>query len=193
VIRRHAASGIAFGILWGAAARIWMRLISQSPEFSWEGTMSIIVMAGLAGLLLGLVTGVARAGRSRWWRLVGIPSLVLFAGPGIVFVPALFLGGWSLSGRGPRWLRAAVGAVGLAGTPALTWYLENSAETVIVPRTLPIVVGASLLGIVLALGSRGVFRRNGVPGGPVVDSAHLDRQAVPRAAHQLSRARLVGR
>ena len=193
VIRRHAAVGLASGVAWGVAARIWMRLITSSPEFSWKGTLTIIGTAGLAGLCLGIVTGAGRAGRSRWWRLTAIPSLVLFMSPGLVFLPALLLGGWSFAGRGPLPLRRVVGGVGLLAPPGLAWLFVSTDLTVVSPGTAHILVGAAVLGLAMAFGGRGMFRRSDDPGTVVVDSDPNDRQHVPRAAHRLSRAGLVDR
>ncbi len=168
-----------------------MRLISTSPEFSWEGTLTIIGSAGLAGLCLGVVTGANRAGRSRWWRLAGLPVLLFFVSPGVVFAPAALFGGWSLAGRGRRWLRVTVGSLGLLGSLWLAYAFDDDGSSVIVPRATQIVVGAALLGLAVALGTRGVFRRSYIPGGAVFDSGGNGGQAVPRAAHRLSRSRPV--
>ncbi|WP_411282970.1 hypothetical protein [Lapillicoccus sp.] len=193
VIRRHAAVGLSWGIAWGVAARIWMGLITSAPEFSWEGTLSIVGTAGLAGLCLGVVTGAGKAGRSRWWRLTAIPSLMLFMSPGLVFLPVLLLGGWSLAGRGPVSVTVLVGGVGLLAPSGLAWFLESTDPTVIAPRTAQILVGAAVLGLAMAFGGRGMFRRGDAPGTVVVDSDPNDRHHVPRAAHRLSRAGLVDR
>jgi hypothetical protein len=40
VIARSAALGAALVFAWGVADRIWMRLISTDPQFSWSGTSS---------------------------------------------------------------------------------------------------------------------------------------------------------
>ena len=69
-VPRAAAAGLALGGGWGVAARIWMRLITTDPEFTWSGTGFILGATGIGGLALGLMYGVRRAGRSRWWRLL---------------------------------------------------------------------------------------------------------------------------
>ncbi len=191
MIRRHAVVGFALGVAWGVAARIWMRMVSTSPEFSWDGTLTIIGGAGVVGLCFGVATGADRAGRSRWWRLCALPSILLLAGPGAVFAPALLLGGWSLAGRGPRWVRVVVGSLGLLSPPVLGYLLESTDPSVLVPRTTQIVLGAGLLGLAVAAGARGAFRRSMLPGGAVFDSGGNGGQAVPRAAHRLSRSRPV--
>ncbi len=59
--------GAGLGLLWGIAARIWMRLISTKPEFSIPGTAAILVIA----TVFGAWTGLAYAARRRGWRRWG--------------------------------------------------------------------------------------------------------------------------
>ncbi len=80
-------AGVALGLAWGVAARGFMRLITTSPEFSWEGTLSIVLSAGVIGGLVALVRLARRSGRSRWWRLLGLPFLLLFLSPGMLLLP----------------------------------------------------------------------------------------------------------
>ena len=87
------AAGLGLGLSWGIAARVWMRLISTEPEFSWTGTVMILALTGLTGLVLGLLYGVRRTGRSRWWRVLAVLCLPMFASPGMIFFPAFLLGG----------------------------------------------------------------------------------------------------
>ena len=42
-------SGASLGLVWGIAARIWMRLISTNPEFTSSGTAAILVIAIVFG------------------------------------------------------------------------------------------------------------------------------------------------
>ena len=48
---RYASLGFLLGFAWGVVARVWMRLITTAPEFSWVGTRGIIGTAGFAGLI----------------------------------------------------------------------------------------------------------------------------------------------
>lgn len=59
--------GAGLGLVWGIAARIWMRLISTKPEFSIPGTVAILVIA----TVFGAWTGLAYAARRRGWRRWG--------------------------------------------------------------------------------------------------------------------------
>ena len=43
-------AGLAGGLAWGVFARMWMRFISTDPQFTWNGTLFIVIGFGLAGL-----------------------------------------------------------------------------------------------------------------------------------------------
>jgi hypothetical protein len=130
-VPRSAAAGLGLGLLWGVAARVWMRLISTNPEFSWAGTGMILAVTSLSGLTLGILYGVRRAGRSRWWRTLAVLCLPTFAGPGIVFLPAFLLGGllylhhlWArLAGAGGILLAHGGLWASLDGESINPWYL----------------------------------------------------------------------
>jgi hypothetical protein len=111
---RFAALGFAAGVVWGATARVFMRLLTTSPEFSWSGTLFILGVGGVAGACIGVVHAARLAGRSGWWRLAALPALILFAGPGMLLVPAAV--GMAAVLRGGRVART-LGAVVVAGTP----------------------------------------------------------------------------
>jgi hypothetical protein len=85
---RGPAVGALAGAAWGVVARVFMRLLSDDPQFSWAGTLGILGVAAVAGACVGLVRGARVSGRSRWWRLAALPGLVLFAGPGSLLAPA---------------------------------------------------------------------------------------------------------
>jgi hypothetical protein len=57
-------SGAGLGLVWGIAARIWMRLISTKPEFTITGTAAILLVA----MIFGAFVGFAFAARRRGWR-----------------------------------------------------------------------------------------------------------------------------
>jgi hypothetical protein len=58
--------GAGLGLLWGVAARLWMRLISIHPEFSIFGTAAILIIATLFGAFAGLAFAARRRGWRRW-------------------------------------------------------------------------------------------------------------------------------
>jgi hypothetical protein len=153
-----AALGLALGTVWGVLARIWMRLISDDPEFSWTGTLLIVGFSAL----LGLGVGLAHAGRSRWWTLAVAPGLILFLSPGMVMFPALLLGGPAFGVRG-RVLRV-VGYLALLGTQALALYMvlalpEPGAEDPTFGDVLVFSGGFAALTLALAWASSLVWQR----------------------------------
>ncbi|WP_406047726.1 hypothetical protein [Kribbella sp. NBC_00889] len=146
-----AAAGLGLGVGWGIAARGWMRLISTEPQFTWAGTGIILGLTGVSGLVLGILYGVRRTGRSRWWRVLALLCLPTFAGPGILFLPAFLLGGFLYLHH--LWARV----IGLAGIglsqfalwsaggdePSNPWYLYG---------------GFLVLSLTLAAGAAELYR-----------------------------------
>jgi hypothetical protein len=108
------AAGTVLGLAWGVLARIWMRLISTVPEFTWSGTLFILGLATLAGTSLATVESLRRRGVGWWRNLVAVPALILFAGQGALMAPTALLGGFALAGRGSRWVRLIFALVSLA-------------------------------------------------------------------------------
>jgi len=124
--------GAAVGLAWGLVARLFMRLISTSPGFSWAGTIGIVGMSAVLWGLIGVVVAARGAGRSRWWRLAPLPGLILFAGAGLPMLPGAVATGLVLFVRDVRW---RLGLIGLAsgGTYLVVKALED--QTVLGPRT----------------------------------------------------------
>ena len=115
--------GAGLGLVWGVVARVFMRLLTTTPSFSWSGTLFILGLATVSGACLGMVHAAHVSGRSQWWRLAALPALALFAGPGMVLAPATI--GMAMVLRGGRLVRV-VGAVVVSGSPLLA---VLSAET----------------------------------------------------------------
>ena len=127
LLLRGAALGLALGAAWGVLARVWMRLISTDPEFSWSGTLIIVGLAALLGAGVGLVDAALRAGRSRWWTLAVLPGLPLLLGPGSLLAPCFLVGG--LAWRPHRWWLRVLGALMLVGSVAgATWLVTTDPE-----------------------------------------------------------------
>ena len=120
---RYAALGFAAGVVWGAVARVFMRMLSTSPEFSWSGTLFILGVGAVAGTCVGLVHAARVGGRSRWWRIAGLPALLLFAGPGMVLLPAS-VGMAAVLRGGP--VARTLGAVLVAGSPLVVVLSDES-------------------------------------------------------------------
>jgi hypothetical protein len=152
-IPRAAFAGLGLGLVWGIAARVWMRLISTEPEFSWSGTGMILGATAIGGLVLGFLYGVRRAGRSRWWRLLAVVWLFILAGAGTPFLPAFLLGG--LIWRRRTWARVVGVAAILAGEAGL-WLAMREEILPINPWYL--YGGFLLLSVALTAGSAELHR-----------------------------------
>jgi hypothetical protein len=171
LLLRGAALGLALGAAWGVLARMWMRLISTEPEFSWSGTLIIVSLAALLGAGVGLVDAALRAGRSRWWRLAVVPGLLLLLGPGILLAPSFLVGG--LAWRPHRtWLRV-LGAVMLVGSVAgATWLVTadpEGAQPVTAGEVVVFATGFAVLALGLAWASSRVWQPQSRPAAPGVD------------------------
>ncbi len=66
-----------------------MRLLAENPDFTWSGTLAIVVTASVVGGLVALVRVARRSGRSRWWRLLGLPFVLLFGAAGMLLLPGV--------------------------------------------------------------------------------------------------------
>ena len=99
---RAGALGAVAGVLWGIVARGFMRLLTESPEFSWGGTLFIVGGSAVVGSLVMLVREQRLAGRSGWWRLLGLPFVLLFSAAGALMSPGV-VGVVMLADR-RRWL-----------------------------------------------------------------------------------------
>jgi hypothetical protein len=82
--------GAGLGLMWGIAARLWMRLISTQPEFSIPGTAAILIITTLFGACAGLAFAARRRGWRRWGHYVPRGLAVMF------FLPFGIAGGLPL-------------------------------------------------------------------------------------------------
>lgn len=164
---RRAAGGFVLGAAWGLAARVWMRLISTDPGFSWSGTMLIVTAAAVGGLGLGLVSGARAAGRSWWWRTAALLAFPIVAAPQgiLVFTPAFLLGGLALSGRLRWWARTPLLAVVAACPVALMLSVPAEERQSGVPVVF--LGGLLVLAVGMAFAGSHLLRRWDVP--PRVD------------------------
>jgi hypothetical protein len=62
------AAGVIGGCALGVIARAWMRLIAESPDFTWTGTIFIVAGFTVFGLAQSIVA-VARRREGRRWKL----------------------------------------------------------------------------------------------------------------------------
>ena len=125
-------AGFLTGAVLGVVARIWMRFITgKHSEFSWEGTLIIVIgfgvmFLGQTGVYLARRNGLGPSGFVAL-RVLAIVTLVplafgagAFAFPIIVFTPlAIIRTGWN------RWLRV------LARSVCLTFRCFHSVHTVL--------------------------------------------------------------
>jgi protein-S-isoprenylcysteine O-methyltransferase Ste14 len=86
---RTVGAGVAAGFVWGVVARGFMRLLATTPEFTWSGTLGIIGVASTVGGLVALVRHARRSGWSSWWRLLGVPFVLLFGAAGSLMLPGV--------------------------------------------------------------------------------------------------------
>lgn len=118
------ALGAVLGMTWGVLARLWMRLISDSPEFSWSGTPYIVLVPTMMGAALGLAAArrSARPGGSVLPTRItaGALTVLLGAGAGMLVLPTIFLGGLAISRYRYAWPMRVLTAAGVLATPVLT-------------------------------------------------------------------------
>ena len=100
------AIGLTAGFGLGVVARAWMRLISEDPEFTWAGTLFIVVGFTICGFVQSIVAVARRRLTQRWKltivRIIGaVAMLPLFVAAGALMFPtvlgcglALTRGGW---------------------------------------------------------------------------------------------------
>lgn len=89
--------GIAAGLALGIVARLWMRWISADPEFTWAGTISIVLIFVIFGATHSFVFLARENGSSRrklnLIRLVAIFfTLPLFGAAGAQMLPTVLAG-----------------------------------------------------------------------------------------------------
>ena len=117
------AIGLFGGAALGIAARAWMRLISDDPEFSWGGTIFIIIAFTIFGFTQSIVAVARRRTRRRWTltlaRVIGTVGLLpIFVGAGSLMLPTVVGGG--LAFARVEWHRMARGiCIVLAAAPLL--------------------------------------------------------------------------
>ncbi len=147
--------GAGAGAALGAVSRGWMRLISDDPEFTWNGTIFIVIAFTMAGAGFGI----ARAGRrSRRRRATttartfgGVLAMALFVGAGGVMLPTVVsasLGRWRSDWPRPaRWAMVLIAApipvmlLGDAWDDGLHW--RKPAGLLLMAATYVIIIGAA--------------------------------------------------
>jgi len=136
-----------------------MRAISTEPEFSWAGTLLILGFATWLGVGCGILAAARADGRRRGWALVGLPGLLLFAGPGMLFLPAFAFGGLAISARAVGW--RVLGALAVIGPVYLTWRLTAEDSFSDDGSVLFAVAGFAMLSVGLASAGAAIWTRGG--------------------------------
>jgi hypothetical protein len=156
---RDGLKGLALGAAWGVAARVWMRLISDNPEFSWSGTLFIVGLSALFGGFTLAAATALRQGRSGWWRLLAVPGLLVFASQGAAFFPGGLVAAVGLSRR--SWPGRAVAALAVLVVPVLLWRQFRLDDVTMLPASdraqVAMLVGMPLLGLAQAWLARDLF------------------------------------
>jgi hypothetical protein len=112
--------GAVGGLALGVFARLWMRLISNKPEFTWNGTISIVLGFVIFGLTQSIVATARHRARPQtvtFARVVGgVGMLPLFVAAGAIMFPTVVGGGLALARVG--WARTTrLVCVGVAALP----------------------------------------------------------------------------
>ena len=155
-IRNHPVlAGAVAGFVWGIVARLWMRFISDQPEFSWSGTGFIVGAATIVGTALGLAWLRRSRGGRGWWRLWGLAVLSLGMGAGSIMIPTVIVGAVALGRPWRGWIKAAVLMVALV--PQALVLLTDTDHMAVLPRLAGLAIYVVLLGIETAAASI-VFR-----------------------------------
>lgn len=111
-------AGLVLGAGLGIAARAWMRLISTDPEFTWNGTVFIVLGFTVFGFAQGVAIAVRRATHRRWIvttaRTFGfVGTLPLFVAAGGIMMPTVVCGGLARHRTDwPTWTRWTFAVLG---------------------------------------------------------------------------------
>ena len=112
--------GFIGGLVLGVIARLWMRWISTDPEFTWGGTIGILVGFTLFFTAQSTVFFAVRKAWSRRStmiaRIVALPfSLLLFNAQGAIMLPTVVTGSLAVWRKSwPKWVRVIIGLASLA-------------------------------------------------------------------------------
>lgn len=135
-------AGPVAGAALGAVARSWMRLITDDPEFSWSGTLAIVIAFTLAGFGHSIAWTVRSTGwrrRGTMARIAGaVLTMPLFVGAGALMLPTVAAGSfaaWRIDW--PRWVRWLLAAVAAAPPVLVVTEIEH--------RTIRTTAGVVLL------------------------------------------------
>ncbi len=94
-------AGAALGALWGVVARGWMRFISAEHEFTWKGTLAIVLIFAIFGLGQTVAAGLRRSSRGPRWQIAGrivavATTVPLGMAAGAMMLPSTIVGAVAL-------------------------------------------------------------------------------------------------
>jgi hypothetical protein len=165
-------AGPVVGASVGVVSRGWMRLITDDPEFSWSGTIFIVLAFTIAGGGHGVAWAVRRAGARRRWStaarvLAAVLTLPIFTGAGAMMLPTV-AGASAASGRRdwPRPVRLVAVVLAAPIPVAVAVGLANDGMTV--RRALGAVLLAATYAAIVFSTARAIVA-------PAADSRALGR------------------
>ena len=126
------AVGLFGGLALGVLARAWMRLIAEDPDFSWSGTIFIVIAFTIFGVTQSIAAIVRRRARRRWTLTIarlfgGIGLMPLFVGAGSLMLPTVVGAGLARSRTDwRRWLRAVCAVLAAGPIVVVGWQLVDS-------------------------------------------------------------------
>ena len=133
-------SGACLGLVWGIAARLWMRLITTTPEFSIPGTAGILIVTTLFGGWAGLAFIARRRGWQGWRHYVPRSLTVIF------FIP------FGIAGGMPLMLTVFVATLGITQRVVLSlWVLAGLVLLVFVGTDIVIPMIVTVTAPVVAI------------------------------------------
>lgn len=93
--------GLVAGAALGVLARLWMRLVAEDPDFSWAGTLAVVVAFALFGSGQALSVTARRCQFRRQGSTVArvtaaVLSLLIFGGAGSIMLPTVLAGALAL-------------------------------------------------------------------------------------------------
>jgi len=126
------AVGLFGGLALGVLARAWMRLIAEDPDFTWSGTIFIVIAFTIFGVTQSIAAVVRRRARRRWKLTIarvfgGIGLMPLFVGAGSLMLPTVVGAGLARSRTDwRRWLRVVCAVLAAGPVVVVGWQLVDS-------------------------------------------------------------------
>ena len=111
--------GFFAGLILGGIARAWMRWISDDPEFTWSGSLGIVIGFAIFGAVQAFVYSFRQRPRSKSASIIVrslgvIFSLQLFIAAGAIMLPSVLtasLARWRTNWK--SWIRIVLGLASL--------------------------------------------------------------------------------